>query len=71
MPPKDHAAWQKGVCAICFRKQKTLRNIAERVKIQIKEIILPGFGDNEWDWLPTVICGGCYKDLQDFQKNNR
>ena len=46
MPPKDHAAWQKGVCAICFRKQKTLRNIAERVKIHIKEIIVPQFGDN-------------------------
>ena len=71
MPPTDHAVWQKGVCAICFHKQKTLRNIAERVKIQIKEIILPRFGENDWDWLSSVICSGCYKDLQEFQRNNR
>lgn len=68
---KDHPAMQRSVCGVCFKKPKTLKNITARVKVQIQEAILPEFGSEDWNWLPTVICGGCYKDLYDFQKNPR
>ena len=68
---KDHAAMQKSVCAVCFCKAKTMKNISARLEISVKELILPEFGSDEWSWLPTSICGGCYKDLYDFQKNSR
>ena len=70
-PPKNHSAMQKCVCAVCFRKPPNLRNISARVSISIKENILPEFGSNDWDWLPTSICAGCYKNIYDFMKNPR
>ena len=72
MPPaKDHNAMQKSVCAICFRKSKNLRNISAKVQVQIEEAILPAFGSDEYDWLPTSICLGCYKDIHEWKKNTR
>ena len=71
MPPKNHADMQRSDCAVCFRKPKTLRNISDKVKIQIQETVLPQFSSEAWDWLPTVICAGCHKDLRDIQKNPR
>ena len=68
-PPKSHLEMQKSLCIVCFKKQKTLRNISARAEITIKELVLPGFGTDEWDWLPTSICGGCYKELY-VAKNN-
>ena len=68
-PPKNHSQMQKVLCAICFRKPANVRNISDRVKITIKESILPDFGTDEWDWLPTSICSGCYKDIADFKQD--
>ena len=68
-PPKNHSQMQKVVCAVCFRKPANMRNISDRVKITIKESILPDFGTGEWDWLPTSICSGCYKDIADFKQD--
>ena len=70
--PKDHAAMQRSVCAVCFKKPQTLRNISASVKIQIKEFCqFDQFDADEWSWLPAVICGGCYKGLADIGKNSR
>ena len=72
MPPaKDHVAMQKSVCAVCFRKPKSLRNISVKVKISIQNFIVPNFDTEEWEWLPKSICSGCYKDLYDVKKNPR
>ena len=72
MPPaKNHFAMQRCVCAICFRKPKNLVNISAKVKMSIKEFILPDFEAVEWDWLPTSICSGCYKNLYDVKKDHR
>ena len=60
---------QKSVCALCFRKSGRMINISARLQITVKEAILPSFGSDEWDWLPSVICSGCYKDLYDYKKN--
>lgn len=70
-PPKDHAAMQRSVCAVCFRKPKNLIKISAKVNITIKEFILPDFGTDKWDWLPTVVCSGCYHDLYAVKKNPR
>ena len=70
MPPaKDHPAMQKSVCAVCFRKPKRLRNISAKVKISIQENVLPDYDSENWSWLPTSICDGCYKGLWDLQKD--
>ena len=68
---KDHVGMQLSVCAVCFRKPKTLRGISAKVKISIQEEILPEFDSEPWSWLPTVICGTCYKDLRDHQLDNK
>ena len=68
---KDHSAMQKSVCALCFRKPKTLRNISPRVRIMIQDMVMGDFSDESWIWLPTSICTGCYKDLHDCQKDPR
>ena len=69
--PKDHAAMQRSVCAVCFKKHKTLRNISKKVKTQIKDKVLQEFDSSEWSWLPTVICGGCYVRLAEVVENPR
>ena len=72
MPPaKDHAAMQRSVCTVCFRKPKNLRNITPRLKISLKEFVWPNYDTEDWDWLPTVICQGCYKGLYDAAKDPR
>ena len=68
-PAKNHAAMQKCVCAVCFHKPKSLRNISDKVKISIQEAVLPGFDTAPWSWLPTAICDGCYKELRDIKDN--
>ena len=70
-PPKSHNAMRLSVCAICFRKPKNLRNISAKVKIQIQEAILPEFGSERFDWLPTMICLTCYKDIAVWKQNPR
>ena len=69
--PKEHAAMQRSVCAVCFKKHKTLRSISDKVKTQIKDKCLTEFDSDEWSWLPTVICGGCYMRLAEVVRNPR
>ena len=69
--PRDHAAMQHSVCAVCFKKHKTLRPISRNVRLQIKDKCLNEFDSDEWSWLPTVICGGCYLRLAEVVKNPR
>ena len=68
---KDHSEMQKSVCALCFRKPITIRNISPRVRMMIQEMVMGDFSDERRSWLPTSICTGCYKDLHDCQKDNR
>ena len=68
---KDHSAMQKSVCVMCFRKPKHLRNISSKVRIMIEELVLEDFSEEKWNWLPTVICSGCYKDLHDCTQDSR
>jgi hypothetical protein len=70
-PPKGHVDMQRSVCVVCFRKQKVLRPISAKVKISIKEFVFTDYDTEDWDWLPTVICSGCYKGLYDIGKNPR
>ena len=70
-PPKDHSQMQKLVCMMCFKKPKVMKNISEKVLNIIKEGVLPDYGSNQWSWLPTSICGGCYIKLFDWKKNSR
>ena len=67
---KDHAAMQKAVCLVCWRKQKNLRNISNKVKMEIKEHVLEDYDSEAKSWLPSVICGGCYKNLHDVKMNS-
>ena len=62
---------QRSMCAVCFRKQKILRSISAKVKMEIKEYVFANFDTEDWDWLPTKICSGCYKGLYDIAKNPR
>ena len=64
---KQHDEMQRSVCLICF-KPKTLSNITPRVMDMVMTAI-PFLSDEKWSWLPSVICGGCYKEL-DILKNN-
>ena len=41
------------------------------MKVQIQEAILPEFGSERFDWLPTMICLTCYKDLAVWKQNPR
>ena len=66
---KDHSQMQTSVCTVCFRKPKTLRKVSTRVEVQIKDFIFPSYGSEEWDWLPTSICSGCYMELYKVQKD--
>ena len=66
---KTHYEMQKSVCLVCFKKPKTLRNITPRVESLVKTSIPLLSNNDEWSWLPTVICGGCYKDLEDVRKD--
>ena len=72
MPPaKGHAQMQRSVCAVCFKKPKNLRNISAKVKGSIMEHCFSEFDTEEWGWLPSVICAGCFKGLHDIDKNPR
>ena len=68
---KDNSVMQKSVCMMCFKKPKVMKNISEKVKISIKEGVLPEYDTDRWSWLPTSICGGCYKNMYDWKKNPR
>ena len=68
---KTHIDIQKSVCVMCFRKPKHMKNISEKVKISIKELVLHDYDEDEWSWLPTVICNGCYKDLYDCKTDSK
>ena len=61
---KDHSQMQKSVCLMCWRKPKHLKNVSPAIKEQYKELVLPELGSDEWSWLPSVICLGCYTDLR-------
>ena len=68
---KNHSDMAKCVCAVCFRTPKTIRNITPRVVNLVKDLVLSDFGEEKWDWLPSSICSGCYKNLHDCQINPR
>ena len=65
--PKDHSAMQASICALCFLKPKTLRNISASISSLIVKSIFPYFED--MPWLPTHICGGCYMELNRLKKD--
>ena len=31
---------------------------------------IPCLSDDQWLWLPTVICGGCYRELENLKENS-
>ena len=68
MPPaKKHSDMQKSVCTVCFRKTGRMIPISKKLQITVQEAILPGYGSDDWAWLPSVICSGCYKELYTFK----
>lgn len=69
--PKCHAEMQKSVCLMCFRKPKTLRKITPRTLTMFQNLVLSDYGAKEqWDWLPSVICAGCYSELNRGTENS-
>ena len=66
---KNHSEMQTSVCLLCFKKPKTLRNITPATRQLIKEFIPDLENTEDWQWLPTVICGGCYLELSKIKKN--
>ena len=60
---KSHEEMQRSVCVMCFRKQKHLKNMTLRISETFKQLVFSDFQNEEWAWLPTVICLGCYSEL--------
>ena len=68
MPPaKKHSDMQKSVCTVCFKKTGRMIPISKKLQITVQEAILAGYGSDDWAWLPSVICSGCYKELYTFK----
>ena len=68
---KTHPEMQNSVCLLCFRKPKTLRNISPMVDSLLKTVIPLLCNTEEWTWLPTKICGGCFFELHKVKKDPR
>ena len=65
---KEHSDNVLLVCGVCLLKPKSgLRNISEEALRRIRAHVFKPYLEPEWDWLPTVICGTCYRALSEAE----
>ena len=55
------------VCAACWRKNKTVCRVSDRVADQIREHVYKDYSTKNSNH-PKVICAGCQKTLSDLDK---
>ena len=60
---KTHGDWMKLICGVCCRKRKDLRNITYNI---LKLIQDNHYDSYSFDWLPTKLCKGCLKIIQEI-----
>lgn len=68
--PREHCNAQMVVCAICFKKPSNdLRRINPTQERDIVNCVFRDFSEDEWSWLPKIICGStCRKNLPHWSK---
>ena len=64
---RTHSDSLSVICAVCWRKQGSVRKVSEKIEELVKEHV---FGDYQRDngFHPSVICDGCRKTLLDISK---
>ena len=71
---RQHQDAQKAVCAICFKKasKNKARKMSEDQRNEIVQCgVFTEFADKEFEWLPTVICDTCRKNLAAWSKQRK
>ena len=72
MPPfkknlKNHSDFLKLICAACWRKKNSVRDVSDKFAELIRQYIFADYSvDNGIH--PYVICDGCRKTLMDIEK---
>ena len=46
-----------------LQEAKTLKDMTPRIIEPFRQMVLSDFQTEQWEWLPTVICLGCYSEL--------
>ena len=74
MPPfvkkeaaRSHSENLAVVCAVCWRKNKNVRSVSEKVCEQIKQFVFSDYSSSN-GFHPTAICDGCRNTLSDVSK---
>ena len=65
---KEHSDNVLLVCGVCLLKPKSgIRNISAEALRRIRKHIFKPYLEPEWEWLPSVICGTCYRALSEAE----
>ena len=59
------------LCHLLSQAQKLKKHFSKSENSDTGEAILPEFGSERFDWLPTMICLTCYKDIAVWKQNPR
>ena len=64
---RDHDGSLRVVCAACWRKNKSVGKISDKLAALIKKHVFEDFSTKN-SYHPKVICDGCRKTLADIEK---
>ena len=74
MPPvfkksgaRTHTESLRVVCAVCWRKQKNVSNVSDKLADLICQFSFHGYNRKNY-FHPKVICDGCRRTIIDLEK---
>ena len=64
---RDHDASILAVCAVCWRKNKSMGRVSDKLADLIRKHVFKDFSTQK-TYHPRVICDGCRKTITDIEK---